>query len=37
MSGVLANRFGRRYSEAPVSASPVKYSVNSSFEFRHVK
>src|SRR3954452_5697004 len=37
MSGVLANRFGRKYSRTGVCVSSVKYSTISSFEFRQVK
>jgi hypothetical protein len=37
MSGVLANRFARRYSRASVAVSSAKYSISSSLEFRHVK
>ena len=37
MSGVLVNRFGRRYSRTGVEVSSVKYSVSSAFVFRQVK
>src|SRR5258708_12643764 len=37
MSGVLANRLGRRYSRTAVAVSSVKYSTISVFEFRQVK
>src|SRR6185295_1785600 len=37
MSGVLAKRFGRRYSRDSVVVGSVKYSTSSVFEFFHVK
>src|SRR3954453_7941523 len=37
MSGVLAKRFGRKYSRTEVCVSSVKYCTISSFEFRQVK
>src|SRR3954469_7070171 len=37
MSGVFANRFGRKYSRIEVCVSSVKYSTISSFVFRQVK
>src|SRR5262245_47306484 len=37
MSGVFANRFGRRYSRDSLVVSSVKYSTSSAFVFLHVK
>src|SRR3954467_7988772 len=37
MSGVFANRFGRKYSRTGVCVNSVKYSTISSFAFRQVK
>src|SRR5262249_24471505 len=37
MSGVFANRFGRRYSRTGAPVNSVKYSTSSSLEFRQVK
>ena len=37
MSGVLAKKFGRKYSAARERVSSVMYSVSSAFVLRHVK